>query len=221
MKKQRRTSRISSSPLLVGAVTTVIIVVGVFFSYNANKGLPFVPTYPVRVELPSASSLVVGNDVRIAGVRVKQEPDDPATAPMIVGAFTFRRAGDFDRACQALIDRDGRVNGEFYVDSLIADAVALGLDCRIFEIDHYLGWGTPNDLRTFEYWQSCFHKWASHPYRLERDRRVPAAKVAELAAHYADIPSPRPAGVMSAPAATSAQQPSHKFRWPWQRKGRG
>lgn len=160
-------------------------------------------------------------DGRIAGVRVKQEPDDPATAPMIVGAFTFRRAGDFDRACQALIDRDGRVNGEFYVDSLIADAVALGLDCRIFEIDHYLGWGTPNDLRTFEYWQSCFHKWASHPYRLERDRRVPAAKVAELAAHYADIPSPRPAGVMSAPAATSAQQPSHKFRWPWQRKGRG
>jgi len=66
----RRKSRISASPLLVGAVTTVIIIVGVFFSYNANKGLPFVPTYPVNVELPSASSLVVGNDVRIAGVRV-------------------------------------------------------------------------------------------------------------------------------------------------------
>ena len=87
MKKQRRTSRISSSPLLVGAVTTVIIVVGVFFSYNANKGLPFVPTYPVRVELPSASSLVVGNDVRIAGVRVgliksiqaEQNPDNGET----------------------------------------------------------------------------------------------------------------------------------------------
>ncbi|MEX1219354.1 MAG: MlaD family protein [Solirubrobacterales bacterium] len=70
MDKVRRQSRISSSPLLVGAVTTVIAIVGVFFSYNANTGLPFVPTYRVGVDLPSGSSLVQGNEVRIAGVRV-------------------------------------------------------------------------------------------------------------------------------------------------------
>ena len=68
--KRKRMSRISSSPLLVGAVTTVIVVVGVFFSYNANTGLPFVPTYRITAELPSGSSLVQGNEVRIAGVRV-------------------------------------------------------------------------------------------------------------------------------------------------------
>ncbi|MDQ2701035.1 MAG: MlaD family protein [Actinomycetota bacterium] len=68
--KTRRQSRISSSPLLVGAVTTVIVVVGVFFSYNANMGLPFVPTYQVNAELPSGQSLVKGNEVRVAGVRV-------------------------------------------------------------------------------------------------------------------------------------------------------
>lgn len=56
--------------MLVGAVTAVILVVGVFFSYNANTGLPFVPVYNVNVELPSAQSLVKGNEVRIAGVRV-------------------------------------------------------------------------------------------------------------------------------------------------------
>jgi hypothetical protein len=70
MLSTRRQSRISSSPLLVGAVTTVIVVVGVFFSYNANMGLPFVPTYQVNAELPSGQSLVQGNEVRIAGVRV-------------------------------------------------------------------------------------------------------------------------------------------------------
>jgi len=68
--KTRRQSRISSSPLLVGAVTTVVVIVGVFLSYNANMGLPFVPTYKVNVELPSGQSLVQGNEVRIAGVRV-------------------------------------------------------------------------------------------------------------------------------------------------------
>jgi len=68
--KRRRMSRISSSPMLVGAVTTVIVVVGVFFSYNANTGLPFVPTYRIDAQVPSGSSLVNGNEVRIAGVRV-------------------------------------------------------------------------------------------------------------------------------------------------------
>ncbi len=67
---KRRRSRITASPVLVGAITAVIAVVSVFFSYNANKGLPFVPTYEIKAELPSAASLVSGNEVRIAGVRV-------------------------------------------------------------------------------------------------------------------------------------------------------
>lgn len=70
MHKSRRKSRISANPMLVGAVTTIIVVVGVFFSYNANMGLPFVPTYRINAELPSGASLVKGNEVRIAGVRV-------------------------------------------------------------------------------------------------------------------------------------------------------
>ena len=82
------------------------------------------------------------------------------------------RAEDFRTVVNHLIARDGRVNGEFYIDSGINDAIELGLRCRLFEVDSFLSWGTPNDLRTFEYWQSCFHKWASHPYRLEKDSRV-------------------------------------------------
>lgn len=56
--------------MLVGAVTAVIAIVGIFFSYNANLGLPFVPTYQVNAELPSGANLVRGNEVRIAGSRV-------------------------------------------------------------------------------------------------------------------------------------------------------
>lgn len=58
------------SPVLVGAVTVLIVVVGVFLAYNANRGLPFVPTYDVNVHVPSGADLVVGNDVRIGGARV-------------------------------------------------------------------------------------------------------------------------------------------------------
>jgi len=44
--------------------------VAVFLAYNANQGLPFVPTYQLKAELPSGANLVVGNDVRIGGSRV-------------------------------------------------------------------------------------------------------------------------------------------------------
>jgi ABC-type transporter Mla subunit MlaD len=67
---RRRGGSLAGSPLLIGAVTTLIIVVAVFLSYNANNGLPFVPTYNLKVELPEASALQPSNQVRIAGTRV-------------------------------------------------------------------------------------------------------------------------------------------------------
>jgi virulence factor Mce-like protein len=66
---RRRTGRLSNSPVLVGAVTVLITIVAVFLSYNANSGLPFVPTYDLKATLPDAANLVEGNDVRIGGAR--------------------------------------------------------------------------------------------------------------------------------------------------------
>jgi virulence factor Mce-like protein len=63
-------STLAASPTMVGAVTVLIAVVAVFLAYNANSGLPFVPTYNISAQLPSANSLVPGNEVRIGGVRV-------------------------------------------------------------------------------------------------------------------------------------------------------
>ncbi|HEY2715953.1 MAG TPA: MlaD family protein [Solirubrobacterales bacterium] len=60
----------ASSPILVGAVTVLVIIVAVFLAYNANNGLPFVSTYNLKARLPNADALVKGNEVRIGGVRV-------------------------------------------------------------------------------------------------------------------------------------------------------
>ncbi len=59
-----------ANPVLIGAVTVLVIVVAVFLSYNANAGLPFVPTYDIKVDVPTAANLVKGNEVRIGGARV-------------------------------------------------------------------------------------------------------------------------------------------------------
>jgi len=55
---------------MVGAVTVLVAIVAVFLAYNANNGLPFIPTYQIAVQVPDAASLVPGNDVRVGGVRV-------------------------------------------------------------------------------------------------------------------------------------------------------
>ena len=67
-----RRGSLRASPLLVGAVTVLVSLVAVFISYSANSGLPFVPTYKLHAELPNASKLVVGNDVRAGGFRIGQ-----------------------------------------------------------------------------------------------------------------------------------------------------
>jgi virulence factor Mce-like protein len=70
MRTRRRKPALTASPVLVGAITLLVIIVAVFISYNANQGLPFVPTYDLKLELPNGSKLVPGNDVRAGGFRV-------------------------------------------------------------------------------------------------------------------------------------------------------
>jgi virulence factor Mce-like protein len=60
---------------MVGALTVMVVILAVFLAYNANSGLPFVPSYRVSAELPDAAQLVPGNEVRIGGVRVGQIED--------------------------------------------------------------------------------------------------------------------------------------------------
>jgi virulence factor Mce-like protein len=70
MRRRGVAANLAASPTLMGAVTVMIVIVAVFLAYNANTGLPFVPTYRISVQVPNASTLVQGNDVRIGGVRV-------------------------------------------------------------------------------------------------------------------------------------------------------
>jgi len=121
---------------------------------------------------------------RINTISVKTPLASPATDPIVIGTFTFKNPGDAKRAIDTLIARNGRINGEFYLDSCINDAIDLGLRCHLFEVDSFISWGTPNDLKTFEYWQSCFHKWPHHPYRLELDSRVDRDALVALSQRY-------------------------------------
>ncbi|ACT60880.1 glycosyltransferase family protein [Hirschia baltica] len=206
-------------PISVGACDNGMLYDANAFDALMDEGKADVIVWTVRGHFdgrmrPKQFGWVIADETgKISDVLVKEEPEDPATTPLIVGAFTFKRASDFKDCINALIARDGRVNGEFYVDSLIKDAIAKGLNCQIFEIDHYIGWGTPNDLKTFQYWQSCFHKWATHPYKLQNDRRIPTSQTQDLVTEYTSFQVLRPEGVSVANDLATQDQPnlSHLF----------
>ena len=70
MRGGGRQASIVASPVLIGALTMLVVIVAVFLAYNANQGLPFVPTFDVKAELEGGQNLVASNDVRVGGFRV-------------------------------------------------------------------------------------------------------------------------------------------------------
>ena len=68
----RRPPSVASNPVFVGAVTVLVVAAAVLLAYQANRGLPFVPTFELKVDTPNAARLVVGNEVREGGFRIGQ-----------------------------------------------------------------------------------------------------------------------------------------------------
>ena len=67
MTPRRRERAAFANPVLIGAVTVLVAIVGVVLAYNANNGLPFVPRYQLHVDMRNASELTASAEVRMAG----------------------------------------------------------------------------------------------------------------------------------------------------------
>jgi ABC-type transporter Mla subunit MlaD len=115
---RRSQSSIVASPVLVGAVTVLVVLVAVFLSYNANNGLPFVPTRELKVNLPNGNELVKGNEVREGGFRIG-----------VVSAMKPVRLANGTVVAQATLKLDKKA-GAFPIDSTatIRPRSALGLE---------------------------------------------------------------------------------------------
>ncbi|HWE34626.1 MAG TPA: MlaD family protein [Solirubrobacteraceae bacterium] len=73
MRSPRKTAlEVFDNPILIGTVTILVALVAVYLSYIAENGLPFVPTYNIKVDVTNAAELTKNADVRIGGARVGQ-----------------------------------------------------------------------------------------------------------------------------------------------------
>jgi len=153
------------SPLLIAACDTAVV-----FDQDKYSGMISNPdidcivwtfrNHPHANRNPRQYGWVkTDSDGNVKGISCKIPiSDNPRKDPGIIGNFWFRKAKFFIEAADKLIEENRRINNEFYVDSVIDVVVEMGLKANVFDVMYYICFGTPDDVRTYEYWDSYFRK---------------------------------------------------------------
>jgi NDP-sugar pyrophosphorylase family protein len=134
----------------------------IVWSYTKNYASKYKPNMYSWIELDE--------DENILKVNVKEfKGNNPLEENAIVGTMFFRNKEIFDKSLKYLYDNCIKTNDEYYVDNLVNSAIDMGYKVKNFTVDEYICWGTPNDLKTYEYWQKFFDKVNWHPYDYSKD----------------------------------------------------
>jgi NDP-sugar pyrophosphorylase family protein len=116
------------------------------------------------------SWLDVDDDQNILAVHCKQFVfDDPLNTHAIIGTMYFRKARYFMDGLMLNYQKNLRTNGEFYVDDVINRNIEQGFRVKVFEVENYICWGTPDDYETYQYWRRFFDGCSWHPYSIMLD----------------------------------------------------
>jgi NDP-sugar pyrophosphorylase family protein len=102
--------------------------------------------------------LDVDKEGRIHEVSIKKPFTNKPNTHAIIGTMFFRKGSLFMEGLQDIYRDNIRTNNEFYVDNVLQPLIEKGYRVQVFEVDYYLCWGTPNDYKTYLYWDEHFTK---------------------------------------------------------------
>ena len=94
----------------------------------------------------------------IKRVSVKKPFNDINNKYAIIGTMLFKKSKYFKEGLNYIYKNNIKTNNEYYVDNMIEPLINMGYKCKIFNVDNYLCWGTPNDYKTYNYWFNYFKK---------------------------------------------------------------
>jgi len=83
------------------------------------------------------------------GLVTKVAEKNPISDIATVGYYYWKQGSDFVKYAEQMIERDIRVNNEFYVCPVFNQAIEDKKEIRTFNIDKMWGLGTPEDLRYY------------------------------------------------------------------------
>jgi dTDP-glucose pyrophosphorylase len=94
---------------------------------------------------PKWSFVKVDEDNMVTEVAEKNPISDNAT----VGFYFWKKGSDFVKYAEQMIEKNIRVNNEFYVCPVFNEAIEDCKKIRTYEIKNMWGLGTPEDLKNF------------------------------------------------------------------------
>lgn len=100
--------------------------------------------------------VTVAEDNTILDVSVKRRQSLSANQFVLTGGFSFRTPDIAKELIDLLVEANTRVNSEFYLDSVVQVGLDRGMACRAVTVDDHISWGTPSELKTFQYWRKAF-----------------------------------------------------------------
>ena len=94
---------------------------------------------------PKWSFAKVNEEGLVTEVAEKKPISNKAT----VGYYYWKHGSDFVKYAEQMVEKDIRVNNEFYVCPVFNEAIADGKEIRTVDINKMWGLGTPEDLQYF------------------------------------------------------------------------
>jgi NDP-sugar pyrophosphorylase family protein len=109
--------------------------------------------YPPAQSSPDQYSwLVVDGKGKVRGVVAKSAPSNSISAPLIIGNFTFKSSEIAKELIRDLENNDVKINGEFYLDSVIEIAIQKGFNVTYIEVESFFAVGTEQEFNTYNYY---------------------------------------------------------------------
>jgi dTDP-glucose pyrophosphorylase len=114
-----------------------------FYKMNETNAEGGIVTF--RSTHPKWSFAKINEEGLVTEVAEKNPISDIAT----VGVYYWKRGSDYVKYAEQMIEKNNRVNNEFYVCPVFNEAIKGKTKIRIFEIEKMWGLGTPEDLNVF------------------------------------------------------------------------
>jgi dTDP-glucose pyrophosphorylase len=87
--------------------------------------------------------------VNESGLVTEVAEKNPISDIATVGVYYWKKGSDYVRYAEQMIEKNLRVNNEFYVCPVFNEAIQDNKEIRTFEITKMWGLGTPEDLNTY------------------------------------------------------------------------
>ncbi len=89
--------------------------------------------------------------------------DKPLNDCAVFGSFTYKKAKYCFENAEEMIAKNLKSGAEFSLDECTNVLVKNGLKVKVFEVGVFKCWGTPDELRTYLYWQNYFQGQGKFP----------------------------------------------------------